>query len=75
MKTNSIEVFINEEYGYRAWKWIPNMTEQEFVAWYKDLTDSDIKVLLQHSESAWQDHALASEESARRGQRQSACVW
>lgn len=42
MKTNSIEVFINEEYGYRAWKWIPNMTEQEFVAWYKDLTDSDI---------------------------------
>ena len=42
MKTNSIEVFINEEYGYRAWKWIPNMTEQEFIGWYKDLTDSDI---------------------------------
>lgn len=42
MKDNSIEVFINEEYGYRYWKWTPNMTEQEFIAWYKDLTDSDI---------------------------------
>jgi hypothetical protein len=42
MKDNSIEVFINEEFGYRYWKWIPNMTEQEFIAWYKDLTDSDI---------------------------------
>lgn len=42
MKDNSIEVFVNEEYGYRAWKWIPNMTEQEFIGWYKDLTDEDI---------------------------------
>jgi hypothetical protein len=38
----NIEVFINEEYGYRAWKWNPGMTEQEFVGWFKDLTDSDI---------------------------------
>jgi len=42
MKDSSIEVFVNEEYGYRAWKWIPNMTEQEFIGWYKDLTDEDI---------------------------------
>jgi hypothetical protein len=42
MKDNSIEVFVNEEYGYRAWRWIPNMTEQEFIGWYKDLTDEAI---------------------------------
>ena len=42
MKDSSIEVFINEEYGYRVWKWIPNMNEQEFIGWFKDLTDSDI---------------------------------
>jgi len=39
---DSIEVYINEEYGYRAWRWTPNMTEHEFVGWFNDLTDSDI---------------------------------
>ena len=39
MKNNSIEVFVNEEFGRAKWRWIPNMTEQEFMAWYKDLTD------------------------------------
>lgn len=39
---NSVEVFINEEYGYRTWKWTPNMTEQELIGWFSDLTDTDI---------------------------------
>ena len=38
---NSIEVFLNEEYGYKRWIWIPNMNEEEFVAWWNDLTESD----------------------------------
>jgi len=42
MKNSSIEVFVNEDFGRAKHRWIPNMTEQEFMAWYKDLTDSDI---------------------------------
>lgn len=42
MKNNTIEVFVNEEYGYRTWIWHPNMTEDEFVAWWNNLTETDI---------------------------------
>ena len=42
MRDNTIEVFVNEEYGYRTWIWHPNMTEDEFVYWWENLTDSDI---------------------------------
>jgi hypothetical protein len=38
---NSIEVFLNEEYGYKRWIWTPNMNEEEFVAWWNDLTESE----------------------------------
>jgi hypothetical protein len=42
MKDNTIEIFVNEEYGYKTWIWRPNMTEEEFVAWWQSLTETDI---------------------------------
>ena len=42
MRQNTIEVFLNEEYGYKCWIWQPNMNEEEFVSWWQNLTDSDI---------------------------------
>jgi hypothetical protein len=42
MRKNTIEVFLNEEYGYKTWIWRPNMNEEEFVSWWQNLTDSDI---------------------------------
>lgn len=42
MRNNTIEVFLNEEYGYRTWIWTPNMTEEEFISWWENLTDSDM---------------------------------
>ena len=38
----NIKVFLNEEYGYRTFYWDPQMTKEEFVDWWKSLTDSDI---------------------------------
>ena len=38
---DTIEVFINEEYGYKKWIWNPNMTEDEFVLWWNELSESD----------------------------------
>jgi hypothetical protein len=38
----NIEVFLNNEYGYKTYIWKPEMTESEFVDWWKNLTDSDI---------------------------------
>jgi len=34
MRDNTIEVFINEDYGYRKHIWHPNMTEEEFISWW-----------------------------------------
>lgn len=42
MRDTKIEVFLNEEYGYRTWIWYPNMTEYEFISWWENLSDSDI---------------------------------
>ena len=42
MKDNTIEIFVNEEYGYKTWMWRPNMTEEEFISWWESLTESDI---------------------------------
>jgi hypothetical protein len=42
MKNNTVEIFINEEYGYKTWMWTPNMTEEEFVSWWSSLTETDI---------------------------------
>jgi len=42
MRQNTIEVFLNEEYGYKCWIWQPNMNEEEFVSWWQNLTDSDM---------------------------------
>lgn len=39
---NNIELFLNEEYGYRTFIWKPEMTEDQFVNWWSNLTDSDI---------------------------------
>jgi hypothetical protein len=39
---NKIEVFLNNEYGYRTYTWTLDMSEQDFVNWWKNLTDSDI---------------------------------
>jgi hypothetical protein len=41
-RKDTIEVFVNEEYGYRTWIWKPNMTEEEFIAWWGSLTETDI---------------------------------
>jgi hypothetical protein len=38
----NIEVFLNEEFGYRTFKWEPQMNEDEFVSWWQNLNDSDI---------------------------------
>lgn len=40
--SNGIQIYINEDSGLRAWKWTPKLTEQEFLGWFQDLTDSDI---------------------------------
>ena len=42
MKDNTIEIFVNEEYGYKTWIWRPNMTEDEFISWWDSLTETDI---------------------------------
>ena len=42
MRDNTIEVFLNEEYGYKTWIWHPNMNEDEFVSWWNSLSESDI---------------------------------
>ena len=42
MRDYTIEVFLNEEYGYKTWIWNPNMGEDEFVSWWNDLSESDI---------------------------------
>jgi len=42
MRQNTIEVFLNEEYGYKTWIWYPNMNEEEFTSWWEALTDSDV---------------------------------
>ena len=42
MRDNTVEVFLNEEYGHNTWIWNPNMTEEEYVSWWQSLTDSDI---------------------------------
>jgi hypothetical protein len=42
MRQNTIEVFLNEEYGYKTWIWHPNMNEEEFTSWWESLTDSDV---------------------------------
>jgi hypothetical protein len=39
---NNIELFLNEEYGYRTFSWKPEMTEDQFVDWWSNLSDSDI---------------------------------
>ena len=41
MRKNGIEIFINEEYGYRTWIWKTNMNEDEFVSWWMNLTESE----------------------------------
>jgi hypothetical protein len=38
----NIEIFLNEEFGYRTFTWKPGMTEPEFIEWWNSLTDSDI---------------------------------
>ena len=42
MRQNTIEVFLNEEYGFKTWIWHPNMNEEEFTSWWESLTDSDV---------------------------------
>jgi hypothetical protein len=42
MRQNTIEVFLNEEYGFKTWIWHPNMNEEEFTSWWEALTDSDV---------------------------------
>jgi hypothetical protein len=42
MNNQNITVFLNEEFGYRTYMWTPNMTQDEFVNWWDNLTDSDI---------------------------------
>jgi hypothetical protein len=39
---NKFQVFLNNEYGYKTYIWTPNMTKEEFVNWWKNITDSDI---------------------------------
>jgi len=41
-KINTIEVFLNEDHGRKVWIWSPNFTEQEFLLWWGDQTDTDI---------------------------------
>jgi hypothetical protein len=35
MSNESITVWIEEEYGYKYWRWESNMTSAELVAWWK----------------------------------------
>ena len=42
MRKNTVEVFLNEEYGYKCWIWRPNMNEEEFSSWWQNLSESDI---------------------------------
>ena len=30
-------VYIQEEYGYRDWLWVPSMTKEELAEWWKNL--------------------------------------
>lgn len=39
---NELQIFLNEEYGYRTYNWKPGMTEEQFVSWWQNLSDSDI---------------------------------
>jgi hypothetical protein len=41
-RANTIEIFLNEDHGHRLWIWRPNLTEQEFLLWWGDQTDTDI---------------------------------
>lgn len=41
MKNDTIEVFLNEEYGYKTWIWVPNMNEEQFISWWTSLSESD----------------------------------
>ena len=34
-------VYIQEEYGYREWLWIPDMTKEETVSWWRRLPSVD----------------------------------
>ena len=34
---DKLAVYIQEEYGYRDWLWIPNMTVDEVKSWWKEL--------------------------------------
>lgn len=34
---DKLAVYIQEEYGYRDWLWIPNMTVDEVKGWWKEL--------------------------------------
>ena len=42
MNDDTIEIFVNDEYGYRTWIWRPNMNEEQFLAWWDSLTETDI---------------------------------
>jgi len=42
MNNNKIEIFLNNEYGYQTFIWNPGMSENEFMDWWSNLTDSDI---------------------------------
>jgi len=39
---NEIEIFLNEEYGYRTYTWKPGMNEEQFITWWQNLSDLDI---------------------------------
>lgn len=41
-KQNTIEVFLNQNHGYRTYLWYPNLTEHEFSLWWSDQTDTNI---------------------------------
>ena len=42
MNNKNIEIFLEEDNGYKTWIWSPKMTEEEFVNWWSNLTDTDI---------------------------------
>jgi hypothetical protein len=39
---NKFQVFLNNDGGYKTYIWTPNMTKDEFVNWWTNLTDSDV---------------------------------
>jgi hypothetical protein len=41
MRQNTIEVFLNEEYGYKTWIWRPNMSEEEFINWWDNMSETE----------------------------------